>query len=448
MGCGASSSQAASGAEPSREAVEPEPSPSGTADYQTDAAADTPVCEAQPASESGGSARVPTATTDAQGEAAPPIGHNLPEPSTAPAPPTKVSDTRPQIFSEGSHVLISGIEKRPELNGQMGVVTSYEGGTDRRYTVRVLGSSLRLRESKLAATVASMPETESCDQQQTEMEVPHASSFDSATPPCTTSQKYADFSYVMVSGIEKKPELNGQVGLVVSFEGGADRRYTVKIADSLVSLRECKLVAAPTPTNLQASSKLGAENSGAADIAATMADEELDRVLSECREAGPESARLSPKGTGIAESNARDAEIAAANLAMDAKMQAFENYPTAELTAKGALIPTYQWQKVPQIASLPPGLEVWMPMNHAKCARIPATWRMQVIAEGQVDAYRCDVGEHTLLSEVLEGAVTSFGWGSNTVRLCANGIPLDFGDEDTVGSALLFGQKMTARKEN
>merc|ERR1711870_67281 len=54
--------------------------------------------------------------------------------------------------------------------------------------------------------------------------------------------------YVMVSGIEKKPELNGQVGQIVSFEGGDDRRYTVRIAGNLLSLREDRLAAVPAPS--------------------------------------------------------------------------------------------------------------------------------------------------------------------------------------------------------
>merc|ERR1712151_291939 len=102
--------------------------------------------------------------------------------------------------------------------------------------------------------------------------------------------------------------------------------------------------------------------------------------------------------------------------------------------------------KVPSVATLPPGLEVWMPLNGTRCARIPSTWRIQIIAEGQVDAYRCDVGEHTLMTDVLTGAATTFGWSVQTTELRADGEPVDFDAEATVGSAALFGRKLTTRR--
>ena len=41
-------------------------------------------------------------------------------------------------------------------------------------------------------------------------------------------------------------------------------------------------------------------------------------------------------------------------------------------------------------------MEVWM-LGGLKCARIPASWKLQIVAEGQMDSYRTDVGESTWL---------------------------------------------------
>merc|ERR1712003_345791 len=59
------------------------------------------------------------------------------------------TEEHPPLFGDLSLVEIHGIEKKPGLNGQIGVVFSYDGGEDRRYTVRVLGNQVRLREDKL-----------------------------------------------------------------------------------------------------------------------------------------------------------------------------------------------------------------------------------------------------------------------------------------------------------
>merc|ERR1712032_1170449 len=99
------------------------------------------------------------------------------------------------------------------------------------------------------------------------------------------------------------------------------------------------------------------------------------------------------------------------------------------------------------MASLPPGLEVYMPLMGDKCARIPSTWRLQVVAEGQIDSYRCDVGEHTLLDDVIQGAAARFGWETHLLQLRADGGPLEHSAGSTIGSTALFGRKVTARRQ-
>jgi len=121
--------------------------------------------------------------------------------------------------------------------------------------------------------------------------------------------------------------------------------------------------------------------------------------------------------------------------------------PQGELTATGRLVPTYHWVQVPPVASLPPGMEVWMPVGGAKCARIPATWRLQIVAEGQVDSYRTDVGEHTPVADVIIGAAAAFGWEAHKLELRGEGALIELQEEATVGSAGLFGRKLTARTQ-
>jgi len=102
---------------------------------------------------------------------------------------------------------------------------------------------------------------------------------------------------------------------------------------------------------------------------------------------------------------------------------------------------------VPDVATLPTGLEVWMSFDGSKCARIPPVWRIQVVAEGQIDCFRTDVSEHTPVTEVLAGAARCFGWDLSILVLKADGKPLQLEENATVGSAALFGRKMTAVKQ-
>lgn len=280
----------------------------------------------------------------------------------------------------------------------------------------------RAISSNAEATVAQTPPDTQAFGEQTPSPGPQVAespgldlTFDSAALGSTakslasSSAEYAalfeELTHVMISGLEKRPDLNGKLGLVLSYEGGEDRRYTVRVAGALVKLKESKLSAAPA---------------GAAPPPP----------------AEPETAVTGPSPE----------EVAAAEKAMASKLDECEKYPQGELTAKGALIPTYHWVKVPSIATLPPGLEIWMPLNGMKCARIPSSWRLQVVADGQVDCYRSDVTEYTPMTEVLNGVSSTFGWDVQSVELRADGGPLVFEADATVGSAALFGRKLTTRK--
>jgi len=340
-------------------------------------------------------------------------------------------------FEVGSNVVIFAIEKRPELNGQVGVILSFDGGEDRRYTVNVMGTSVKLKECKLAdvpavATDATKADVagedrvckadEAADETALATHLPALSPDSGAVSPQLPAHcaKFEDMSHVMISGIEKKPELNGQIGQIVSCDGGVDPRYTVRVLGSLVKLRASKLASAPAPEQ----SHDCFEPSKAAVSLTTDAD--LDWALSQCRD-NPQVGMYEKFDQPVAE--------------MDEQM------PMGELNARGQLIPSYDWAQVPEIASLPPGLEIWMPLVGMKCARIPDSWRVQVIAEGQVDSYRCNVGKHTPVVDVIFGAAAAFGWPPESLRLRVDGGDFEVEEEATVGSASLFGRKLTARQQ-
>jgi len=252
--------------------------------------------------------------------------------------------------------------------------------------------------------------------------------------PSSEHPKYPDWSYVLIQGIEKKPELNGQVGLIVNFDGGPDRRYTVRVAGTQVRLREDKLSlapspppAAPPPPGFQTPKSTMRSGSGSGDF--------VDNLI-----ASVSADSVAPPPPRAANS----AAMQAAQRREDEKLAFMESMPMGELTATGRLVPTYQWVQVPPVASLPPGMEVWMPVGGNKCARIPETWRLQVVAEGQVDSYRVDVGEHTPVIDIMIGAASRFGWEVHELELRGEGKPIELPDEATVGSAGLFGRKLTA----
>jgi len=121
--------------------------------------------------------------------------------------------------------------------------------------------------------------------------------------------------------------------------------------------------------------------------------------------------------------------------------------------AGGSFIPTYEWAAVPEGASVPPGLEVRLTMDGSgrKMARVPATWRMLVVAEPSNDACRLDVTRHTQLGEVRAKIAGSLVGGDNSrvTALLAGGVMVAMEGTAhgcwmrTVEQAQLFGQRMT-----
>jgi len=279
---------------------------------------------------------------------------------------------------------------------------------------------------------------------------------EASTPPI-----FGDLALVQIHGIEKKPELNEKVGVVQSFEGGTDRRYTVKVSGSVVRLREDKLKEAPE--GWEVSEDNDAIPALSAEEREAQAEVKKAAAAKALTDAGNDEKKLikaidAAKTWGInvqeAEATLKELQDArakeqakleeAARKRDEANIEFIKSLPQGELTVNGQLVPTYSWVQVPPVASLPQGLEIWM-LGGLKCARIPASWRIQIVAEGQVDSYRVDVGENTLVSEVLNGAASRFGWKVKELQLLCDGKPAKFAGKATVGSAGLFGLKLTAR---
>mmetsp|Transcript_98690 Transcript_98690/g.175703 ORF Transcript_98690/g.175703 Transcript_98690/m.175703 type:complete len:291 (+) Transcript_98690:35-907(+) len=282
----------------------------------------------------------------------------------------------------------------------------------------------------------------------------------SEEPP--TPPLFGDLALVQVHGIEKKPELNEKIGVVLSFEGGADRRYTVKVSGSMVRLREDKLKEAPEGWEVSedndAIPELSAEEreaqaeakKAAAAKALTDAcndENSLTKAIANAKTWGIDvqtaEATLKELQDARAKEQARREEEGRKR--DEANIKFIESLPQGELTGSGRLVPTYSWVQVPAVASLPQGMEIWM-LGGLKCARIPASWRIQIVAEGQVDSFRVDVGETSLVCDVLTGAASRFGWNVQEMQLQSDGKPINFDSKATVGSAGLFGLKLTARK--
>jgi len=277
---------------------------------------------------------------------------------------------------------------------------------------------------------------------------------------------FGELSLVQIHGIEKKPELNEKVGVVLSYDGGADRRYTVNVSGSRVRLREDKLKVAPE----------GWEVSEDNDAVPALSSEEREAMAKERArakkaaaakalvDAGKDEKKLIPAiedaktwDIDVQEAEATLEEVQAARRKEEARLQEearirdeaniefIKSLPQGELTATGRLVPTYSWVQVPTVASLPQGMEIWM-LGDLKCARIPASWKLQIVAEGQVDSYRTDVGESTFVFDVLTGAASKFGWAVQDLQLLCDGKATDFDGDATIGGAGLFGLKLTARK--
>merc|ERR1712232_247996 len=261
-------------------------------------------------------------------------------------------------------------------------------------------------------------------------------------------------------------ELNEKIGVVLSFDGGPDRRYTVNVSGSRVRLREDKLKVAPEGWEVSEDNEavpalsaeereaMAKEKARAKKAAAAKAltdagrdEKKLAKAIEDAKtwdiDVQEAEAILKEVQEARAKEEARLQE--AARIRDEANIEFIKSLPQGELTAAGRLVPTYSWVQVPSVASLPQGMEIWM-LGGLKCARIPASWRLQIVAEGQVDSYRIDVGKDTLVSEVLTGAASRFGWALKDLQLLCDGAAAGCDGKATVGSAGLFGKNLTARR--
>jgi len=261
---------------------------------------------------------------------------------------------------------------------------------------------------------------------------------------------YADLSRVLIQGIEKKPELNGQVGLIITYDGGVDRRYTVRVLGMNVRLREDKLSVVPHDYEAPLNKSQGGNNGAGEEVrrVSNNSGDSVDRAIAAVSSLVCMQGSETTPTTSVTPAHcATEQAMEEARLRDDAISETIRRMPQGEVTASGKLIATYEWVQVPPVASLPPGMEVWMPVGGLKCARIPSTWRLQVVTADQVDSHRCDVGEHTPVIEVINKVAAAFGWQVDELELLGEGKPLQLQDEATVGSAGLFGRKLTARNQ-
>jgi len=292
-----------------------------------------------------------------------------------------------------------------------------------------------LAEAPVSPKAPTSPKTPTSANGQVFLDARAVSSTAVPPPPVIKAEAplYPDLSRVLIHGIGKKPELNEQIGLVMNFDGGADRRYTVKVLGTVVKLKENNLSIVPD----------GYEVPPAAEATG----EYVDSVLAGLSfgNTGSSAGSAMPTAADAAKAAERARLMEEARRRDDANAEIIRGFPQGDLNPRGQLVPTYGWVQVPKVASLPPGMEIWM-LGDMKAARIPSTWRLQVVTDDQADSYRTDVGEHTPVSDVIIGAAAKFGWDALRIELRGEGKPIELHETATVGDAGLFGRKLTVRR--
>lgn len=103
----------------------------------------------------------------------------------------------------GKRVQISGLLARPELNGQVGLVTSFSAA-NARYVVSVAGESIALKVANLTVAKSNSGD----------------------------SDAFSEGSRVRLKGLSAKPELNGCGGTVVEWNDEKER-FVVELAGSM-----------------------------------------------------------------------------------------------------------------------------------------------------------------------------------------------------------------------
>jgi len=176
-----------------------------------------------------------------------------PEASNLAAPPviqgTGVTALVTGDIVEGSSVRVTGLQGRPELNGQVATVVQWDDG-EGRWKIRMAdGSGKMLNSSNLEiCNAVDKPAQVTTSAPQPTVDPTTSSSVSSAIQPGAT---------VRVSGLQTRPELNGKCGTVVDWDLG-EGRWKVRMADGLGKMFkpynldllsvESSTVAPPTPS--------------------------------------------------------------------------------------------------------------------------------------------------------------------------------------------------------
>lgn len=118
-------------------------------------------------------------------------------------------------------------------------------------------------------------------------------------------------------------------------------------------------------------------------------------------------------------------------------------------------MPSYEWTTLAPGASVPPGLEVQLPVDGSglRTARIPLSWRLLVVAQPLNEGCRVDVTRRTTLAQVREAVAEALAGGqvARVESLSADALLLaglaagEGGWARTVEEATLFGKRVTCQ---
>jgi len=103
------------------------------------------------------------------------------------------------------------------------------------------------------------------------------------------------------------------------------------------------------------------------------------------------------------------------------------------------LLPCYEWQELPEGVSVPPGLDIEMPLDgKPRQARIPPRWQLKV-STAEHGFWRHEVTRSTSALELRQSAATHVGLPLDVVRLRFAGALVE--DAATVEELGLFGRE-------
>ena len=103
------------------------------------------------------------------------------------------------------------------------------------------------------------------------------------------------------------------------------------------------------------------------------------------------------------------------------------------------LLPCYEWQELPEGVSVPPGLDIEMPLDgKPRQARIPPRWQLKV-STAEHGFWRHEVTRSTSALELRQSAATHVGLPLDVVQLRFAGALVE--DAATVEELGLFGRE-------